>query len=120
MIGKPDMANIIRLQLALMRPNVSDIRIHVDTGGYATHAHRLHIPIMTNAGVSFDLCPFLDAEKTKQVRGRLDIGVFALASAFAALVFADACCRVSVLPTPKRRPSVPQHATPTQTHPSHP
>ena len=34
------MKNIIRAQLALMRANVSDIRIHVDTGGYATYGHR--------------------------------------------------------------------------------
>jgi hypothetical protein len=67
MVGRPDMANIIRLQLALMRPNVSDIRIHVDTGGYATHAHRLHIPLMTNPGVNFDLCPFKDAARKHQV-----------------------------------------------------
>jgi len=74
MVGKPDMKNIIRLQLALMRPHVSDIKIHVDTGGYATYAHRLHIPLMTNAGVRFDLCPFKDAAKTQQVlSGRLSL-----------------------------------------------
>ncbi|GBF90355.1 green algal specific Aspartyl Asparaginyl beta-hydroxylase [Raphidocelis subcapitata] len=66
-IGKPDMKNIIRAQLALMRANVSDIRIHVDTGGYATYGHRLHIPLMTNDGVRFDLCPYKDAERTEQV-----------------------------------------------------
>ncbi|KAI8468367.1 MAG: hypothetical protein J3K34DRAFT_459917 [Monoraphidium minutum] len=66
MIGAPDMANIIRMQLALMRANNSDIRIHVDTGGYATYAHRLHIPLMTNPGVAFDLCPFKDDAKTQQ------------------------------------------------------
>jgi hypothetical protein len=76
MIGKPDMGNIIRLQLALMKADVSDIRIHVDTGGYATYAHRLHIPLMTNDGVRFDLCPFKDAAKTQQVR-RVFICVFA-------------------------------------------
>jgi hypothetical protein len=70
MIGAPDMANIIRLQLALMKPKVSDIRIHVDTGGYATYAHRLHIPLMTNPGVNFDLCPFKDEAKTQQVGSR--------------------------------------------------
>lgn len=51
------MQHIIRLQLALMKPGVSDIKIHVDSGGYAIRGHRLHIPVFTHPEVSFDVCP---------------------------------------------------------------
>lgn len=100
MIGAPDMANIIRLQLALMSPNVSDIRIHVDTGGYATHAHRLHIPLMTNPGVSFDLCPFLDDAKTQQVRPR--VGASGRDAVIKRLRHARACATPVHVPTSLR------------------
>ncbi|WIA23830.1 hypothetical protein OEZ85_013493 [Tetradesmus obliquus] len=56
-LGKRDMQHIIRLQLALMKPGVSDIKIHVDSGGYAIRGHRLHIPVFTHPEVSFDVCP---------------------------------------------------------------
>jgi hypothetical protein len=56
-VGKKDMQHIIRLQLALMKPGVSDIKIHVDSGGYAIRGHRLHIPVFTHPEVSFDVCP---------------------------------------------------------------
>jgi len=56
-LGKKDMQHIIRLQLALMKPGISDIKIHVDSGGYAIRGHRLHIPIFTHPDVSFDVCP---------------------------------------------------------------
>lgn len=56
-LGKRDMQHIIRLQLALMKPGVSDIKIHVDSGGYAIRGHRLHIPVFTHSEVSFDVCP---------------------------------------------------------------
>jgi hypothetical protein len=45
------MQHIIRLQLALMKPGVSDIKIHVDSGGYAIRGHRLHIPVFTHPEV---------------------------------------------------------------------
>eukprot|EP00878_Enallax_costatus_P018172 GHUV01019120.1.p1 GENE.GHUV01019120.1~~GHUV01019120.1.p1 ORF type:complete len:249 (+),score=63.00 GHUV01019120.1:991-1737(+) len=51
------MQHIIRLQLALMKPGVSDIKIHVDSGGYAIRGHRIHIPVFTHPDVSFDVCP---------------------------------------------------------------
>lgn len=57
LIGGPDLDRIIRMQLALMKPGVSDIKIHVDTGGYAINGHRLHIPVFTHPDVSFDVCP---------------------------------------------------------------
>lgn len=56
-LGKKDTQHIIRLQLALMKPGVSDIKIHVDSGGYAIRGHRLHIPIFTHPEVTFDVCP---------------------------------------------------------------
>ena len=56
-LGKKDMQHIIRLQLALMKPGVSDIKIHVDSGGNAIRGHRLHVPVFTHPEVSFDVCP---------------------------------------------------------------
>eukprot|EP00775_Hariotina_reticulata_P005663 gene5663-5900_t len=56
-VGKKDMQHIIRLQLALMKPGVSDIKIHVDSGGYAIKGHRIHIPVFTHPEVHFDVCP---------------------------------------------------------------
>jgi predicted nucleic acid-binding Zn finger protein len=50
-IGQRDMQHIIRLQLALMKPGVSDIKIHVDSGGYAIRGHRIHIPVFTHPEV---------------------------------------------------------------------
>jgi hypothetical protein len=50
-LGKRDVQHIIRLQLALMKPGVSDIKIHVDSGGYAIKGHRIHIPIFTHPKV---------------------------------------------------------------------
>jgi hypothetical protein len=51
------MQHIIRLQLALMKPGISDIKIHVDSGGYAIKGHRIHIPVFTHPEVTFDVCP---------------------------------------------------------------
>jgi hypothetical protein len=56
-LGEHDMPKIIRLQLARMKPGVSDIKVHQDSGGYATNAHRIHVPLLTNDGVSFVTCP---------------------------------------------------------------
>jgi hypothetical protein len=55
-LGPADLANIVRLQLARMRPGVSDIKRHVDSGGYAKHAHRVHVVLQTNKGVAFETC----------------------------------------------------------------
>jgi len=56
LLGGVDTANIVRLQLARMRPGVSDIKRHVDSGGYAKNAHRVHVVLQTNAGVAFETC----------------------------------------------------------------
>lgn len=56
-LGSADVGNIIRLQLARMMPGTSDIKLHQDTGGYATWAHRIHVPIETNNDVMFEVCP---------------------------------------------------------------
>jgi hypothetical protein len=60
-LGPGDLANIVRLQLARMRPGVSDIKRHVDSGGYAKHAHRVHVVLRTNKGVAFETCGELPA-----------------------------------------------------------
>lgn len=41
-----------------MAPGSSDIKMHVDSGGYAKLGHRIHVPIVTNRNVAFDLCPY--------------------------------------------------------------
>jgi hypothetical protein len=56
LLGGADTRNIVRLQLARMRPGVSDIKRHVDSGGYAKNAHRIHVVLQTNAGVAFETC----------------------------------------------------------------
>ncbi|KAF8065849.1 hypothetical protein HT031_002909 [Scenedesmus sp. PABB004] len=56
-LGPADARNVVRLQLARMAPGLADIRLHVDSGGYATRGHRIHVPLETNPSVAFDLCP---------------------------------------------------------------
>jgi hypothetical protein len=56
-LGPADSLNIVRIQFALMKPGTSDIKLHIDSGGYAKHGHRIHIPIITHPHVSFDVCP---------------------------------------------------------------
>ena len=46
------------MQLALMKPGISDIKMHVDSGGYAIIGHRIHVPLYTNPAVRFMQCPF--------------------------------------------------------------
>ena len=53
-VGPGMLNNIVRLQLAYMPPTVSMIKIHRDMGGYATKAHRIHIPVFTNPKVTFE------------------------------------------------------------------
>jgi hypothetical protein len=47
LLGKEDVGNIMRLQFAEMAPN-SQIKRHIDTGGYAQLGHRIHIVIQSN------------------------------------------------------------------------
>ncbi|KAL4458606.1 hypothetical protein ABPG75_013471 [Micractinium tetrahymenae] len=54
-LGPRDVANILRLQLARMAPR-SELKQHVDTGGYAERGHRIHLVLQTNPGVSFLVC----------------------------------------------------------------
>jgi hypothetical protein len=58
------------MQLALMKPNVSDIKIHVDAGGYAQRGHRIHVPLYTNEGVLFNQCPIKVGADGKKVQVR--------------------------------------------------
>eukprot|EP00882_Tetradesmus_deserticola_P022102 GHRQ01023985.1.p3 GENE.GHRQ01023985.1~~GHRQ01023985.1.p3 ORF type:complete len:160 (+),score=78.05 GHRQ01023985.1:655-1134(+) len=56
-LGPADALNIVRVQLALMAPGTSNIKLHIDSGGYAQRGHRIHVPIITHPHVSFDVCP---------------------------------------------------------------
>jgi hypothetical protein len=42
------------MQFALMPPG-STIRLHRDMGGYALKAHRIHIPLVTNKDIHFQV-----------------------------------------------------------------
>jgi hypothetical protein len=42
------------MQFALMPPG-SNIRLHRDMGGYALKAHRIHIPLVTNKDIQFQV-----------------------------------------------------------------
>jgi hypothetical protein len=68
-LGRSDINNIVRLQLARMAPGTSDIKIHQDMGGYAIKGHRIHVPITTHPLVSFSLCPDGDANAAALVQG---------------------------------------------------
>jgi len=46
---------ITRVQFALM-PRHSEIKPHVDSGGYSEDGHRIHFVIASNPGVSFNVC----------------------------------------------------------------
>lgn len=46
---------ITRVQFALM-PGQSEIKPHVDSGGYSKDGHRIHFVIASNPGVSFHVC----------------------------------------------------------------
>lgn len=54
-IGPGQLNNIVRLQLAYMPPHTSRINVHRDMGGYALKAHRIHIPVLTNPKVFFEV-----------------------------------------------------------------
>lgn len=51
------------------------LQMHVDSGGYAQHGHRIHVPIVSHANMRFTLCPG---------REPTDIGIAAAAAAAAA------------------------------------
>lgn len=54
LLGK-DVQNIIRVQFAKM-PAHSEIKPHVDSGGYSEKGHRIHIVIASNPDVTFKVC----------------------------------------------------------------
>ena len=47
--------NIARVQFAYMPPH-SEIKRHVDTGGYSEYGHRIHFVIASNPEVEFQVC----------------------------------------------------------------
>ena len=47
--------NIARVQFAYMPPH-SEIKRHIDTGGYSEHGHRIHFVIASNPEVEFQVC----------------------------------------------------------------
>lgn len=51
-MGQADMAKIIRLQFARMRPGIR-IKPHTDLGQWASRSHRIHIPVTAAPGVGF-------------------------------------------------------------------
>lgn len=54
LLGAADAANVIRMQLARIRPGVHIVP-HVDLGGWARHSHRIHVPVVTSADVVFEV-----------------------------------------------------------------
>ena len=50
-----DIESIIRLQFARMAPH-SDIKGHMDRGGYSEDGHRIHIVVATSPNVEFAVC----------------------------------------------------------------
>ncbi|KAI8108901.1 hypothetical protein M9435_005318 [Picochlorum sp. BPE23] len=50
-----DVHNIIRVQFAKM-PAHSEIKPHVDSGGYSEKGHRIHVVIASNPNVTFKVC----------------------------------------------------------------
>jgi len=50
-----DVQNIIRVQFAKM-PAHSEIKPHVDSGGYSEKGHRIHVVIASNPNVTFKVC----------------------------------------------------------------
>ncbi|GAX82193.1 hypothetical protein CEUSTIGMA_g9621.t1 [Chlamydomonas eustigma] len=59
-LGEGELNKVVRMQLAYMPPEISSIKVHRDMGGYATNAHRIHIPVLTNPKVTFEICPALE------------------------------------------------------------
>jgi hypothetical protein len=47
--------NIMRAQFALM-PAHTEIKPHVDSGGYSSRGHRIHFVVQSNPDVSFNVC----------------------------------------------------------------
>ncbi|KAG1681109.1 hypothetical protein FOA52_015551 [Chlamydomonas sp. UWO 241] len=58
-LGPGNRNKVVRMQLANMQVG-STIKMHRDMGGYATDAHRIHIPVITHDKVSFESCPGLE------------------------------------------------------------
>jgi Aspartyl/Asparaginyl beta-hydroxylase len=50
-----DVANIIRMQFALM-PGNTHIKRHVDKGGYSATGHRIHLVVASSPKVDFHVC----------------------------------------------------------------
>ncbi|GIL81892.1 hypothetical protein Vretimale_1469 [Volvox reticuliferus] len=60
-VGKEDVNKVVRLQFARMKPG-TEIKPHQDMGGYAKFAHRIHLPVVTNPNVSFQVCPEVERQ----------------------------------------------------------
>ncbi|MEW5319959.1 MAG: hypothetical protein WDW38_011069 [Sanguina aurantia] len=60
-VGREDMGKVVRMQLALIQPG-GVIKIHKDMGGYAKKAHRIHVPIVTDTAVAFEVCALLERD----------------------------------------------------------
>lgn len=54
-LGPGDLDKVMRLQLAFMPPH-SDIKRHMDSGGYAAVGHRIHVVVQSNPDVAFHVC----------------------------------------------------------------
>jgi hypothetical protein len=54
LLGPADVAKVIRMQLARIRPGVRIVP-HVDLGGWARRSHRIHVPIVTSPDVAFEV-----------------------------------------------------------------
>jgi hypothetical protein len=54
LLGPADLAKVIRMQLARIRPGVHIVP-HVDLGGWARLSHRIHVPVVTSADVAFEV-----------------------------------------------------------------
>eukprot|EP00798_Chlamydomonas_sp_ICE-L_P024239 gene24239-9838_t len=65
-LGEGGLTKISRMQFAKI-PSGGFIKIHADQGGFAHHAHRIHVPISTNQNVTFEMCPdqMISREKKK-------------------------------------------------------
>lgn len=60
--------NVSRVQFALM-PAQTEIKPHVDSGGYSTDGHRIHFVIASNPDVSFYVCEQNDCMKLHTEEG---------------------------------------------------
>ncbi|KAG2501830.1 hypothetical protein HYH03_000329 [Edaphochlamys debaryana] len=70
-VGRDDMLKVVRLQFARMKPG-STIKVHKDMGGYARFAHRIHLPIVSDANIHFKTCPDDERSQNRRLGGETD------------------------------------------------